>query len=325
MIGRRETLAGLLAGAGMAAGIGTAQAQPAWPDRPLRWIVGYPPGGASDAFARLIAGIMGPRLGQNVVVENRPGGGAVVASEAVARSPADGYTWMHVDNGILVYNPALYSRLPYDPDRDFAGVGFIGLFPLYVVVRPDAPWQDFAQLLAASRTRAPTYGTPAVASPHHLAMELLKRRSGLQAEHVPYRGGPAAMQDLLAGNVDVVVIDTATGTPFIRDNRVRTLVALTDSRTRLAPSVPTAKELGYDAVAYGWQGMSVPAATPAPIVSRLSEEMMRAMQSETMTSRLRDLDIEYRPWSPAQFQEFVGRENALWRPLIRELGIRLDS
>ena len=322
-------LKGALAAAmALSAGIGTAPgalAQAAWPDRPIRWIVGYPPGGASDTFARLIGTQMSPRLGQNVVVENRPGGGAVLASEVVARSPADGHTWMHVDNGILTYNPALYARLPYDPDRDFAGIGFIGRFPLYVVVRPNDPSRDFAGFLAASRTRAPTYGTPAVASPHHLAMELLKRRSGLAAEHVPYRGGPAAMQDLLAGNVDCVVIDTATGTPFIRDGRVRALVAITEGRTRLAPDVPTARELGHDAVAYGWQGMSVPAGTPAPVVARLSEEMIRAMQSDAIAPRLRDLDIEYLPWSPAEFQAFVARENALWRPLIRDLGIRLDS
>jgi tripartite-type tricarboxylate transporter receptor subunit TctC len=323
MVARRDVLAGLTA-AGLAAS-GAAWAQGGWPSRPIRWIVGYPPGGASDAFARLIAALMSPALGQNVVVENRPGGGAVLAADLVARSPADGYTWMHVDNGILVYNPALYARLPYDPDRDLTGVGFIGLFPLYVVVRPDSPWRDFAALRQASQARPPTYGTPAVASPHHLAMELLKRRSGLFAEHVPYRGGPAAMQDLLAGNVDCVVIDTATGTPFIRDGRVRALVALTDARTRLAPDVPTARELGFDASAYGWQGMSVPAGTPAAVVARLSAEMMRAMQSEQIAARLRDLDIEYRPRSPAEFQAFVQEEATLWRPLIRELGIRLES
>jgi tripartite-type tricarboxylate transporter receptor subunit TctC len=325
MIGRRGILGGALGAAGLITDAGGAAAQAAWPERPIRWIVGYPPSGPSDTFARLIAAQMSPRLGQRVVVENRPGGGAVLASEAVARAPADGYTWLHVDNGILVYNPALYGRLPYDPDRDFTGIGFIGLFPLYVVVRPDSPWTDFAALLAASRHRAPTYGTPAVASPHHLAMELLKRRSGLAAEHVPYRGGPAAMQDLLAGNVDVVVIDTATGTPFIRDNKVRALVALTEQRTRLAPAVPTAREMGHDAVAFGWQGMSVPSGTPASVISRLSDEMIRAMQSEAVVPRLRDLDIEYLPWSPAEFQAFVARENALWRPLIRELGLRLDS
>jgi len=322
MVGRRG-LMGVGAATLLARG---AQAQAAWPERPLRWIVGYPPGGASDAFARLIAAQMGPRLGQNVVVENRPGGGAVLASEAVARSPADGYTWLHVDNGILTYNPALFARLPYDPDRDFAGVGFIGRFPLFIVVRPNDAVRDFAGLLAASRTRPPTYGTPAVASPHHLAMELVKRRTGLAAEHVPYRGGPAAMQDLLAGNVDTVVIDTATGTPFIRDGRVRALCVMSEARSALFPEVPTLRELGHaEAVAYGWQGMSVPTGTPAPVIARLAEEMVRAMTSEDIARRLRDLGIEYQPWTPAQFNAFVAQENAVWRPLIRELGIRLDS
>jgi tripartite-type tricarboxylate transporter receptor subunit TctC len=133
------------------------------------------------------------------------------------------------------------------------------------------------------------------------------------------------MQDLLAGNVDVVMIDTATGTPFIRDGRVRALVAMTESRTRLAPNVPTAREFGHDAVAYGWQGMSVPAGTPAPVIARLGAEMQRAMESDAIAPRLRDLDIEYRAQSPAEFQAFVTRENALWRPLIRDLGLRLDS
>ncbi len=324
MVGRRGLIAGA-AGLGVAGFARGAAAQAAWPDRPLRWIVGYPPGGASDAFARLIAGLMGPRLGQNVVVENRPGGGAVLASEIVARAPADGYTWMHVDNGILTYNPALYARLPYDPDRDFSGVGFIGRFPLFIVVRPNDPVRDFAGLLAASRTRAPTYGTPAVASPHHLAMELVKRRTGLAAEHVPYRGGPAAMQDLLAGNVDVVVIDTATGTPFIRDGRVRALCVMSEARSALFPDVPTLRDLGHDAVAYGWQGMSVPTGTPAPVIARLAEEMIRAMTSPELARRLADLGIEYQPWTPAQFNAFVAQENATWRPLIRDLGIRLDS
>jgi tripartite-type tricarboxylate transporter receptor subunit TctC len=157
----------------------------------------------------------------------------VLASETAARALADGLTWLHVDNGILASNPALYARLPYDPDRDFANVGFIGRFPLYIVCRANAPWADVPALLAASRTRAPTYGSPAVASPHHLAMELVRRRSGLAAEHVPYRGGQAAMQDLLAGNVDLVMIDTATGLPFIR--RAVLPAVLTDARTAEAP------------------------------------------------------------------------------------------
>ena len=297
-----------------------------FPDRALRWIVGYPPGGASDTFARLIGAQMATRLGQNVVVENRPGGGAVLASETVARAPADGHAWLHVDNGILTYNPALFTRLPINPDADFTGVGFIGRFPLFIVVRPEGAPRGFAEYLTASRTRAPTYGTPAVASPHHLAMELVRRRTGLEATHVPYRGGPAAMQDLLAGNVDSVVIDTATGLSFIRDNRVRALAVLSDARSPQLPDVPTMAELGHaNTVAYGWQGMSVPAATPAPIIARLSADMIAAIQSPEITARMATLGIEYQPWSPAQFNAFVAAENALWRPLIRELGIRLDS
>jgi len=320
MIGRRGAIA-----TGFAVATGAAQAQPTWPDRPLRLIVGYPAGGPSDVFARLTAAQIAPRLGQSIVVENRPGGGAVLASETAARAAADGLTWLHVDNGILVYNPALYARLPYDPDRDFAGVGFIGRFPLYIVCRADAPWADFAALLAASRARAPTYGSPAVASPHHLAMELVKRRSGLAAEHVPYRGGQAAMQDLLAGNVDLVMIDTATGLPFIRDGRVRALAVLTEARTAEAPTVPTMRELGTDAVAFGWQGISVPKGVPAEIVARLNAELVRAVASEEMQARTRGLGIQTTDWSAAAFEAFVATENALWRPLIRDLGIRLDA
>ncbi len=320
MIGRRGAIA-----TGLAMAAGGAKAQGQWPDRPLRLVVGYPAGGPSDVFARLMATQMGPRLGQNVVVENRPGGGAVLASETVARAPADGLTWLHVDNGILVYNPALYSRLPYDPDRDFTGIGFIGSFPLYLICRADAPWADFAALLAASHTRPPTYGSPAVASPHHLAMELVKRRSGLAAEHVPYRGGQAAMQDLLAGSVELVMIDTATGLPFIRDGRVRALAVLTEARTAEAPAVPTMRELGYDAVAFGWQGLSLPKGVPPEIVERLNAELVRAVASDEVQQRTRGLGIQTNAWSATEFDAFVAAENSLWRPLIRELGIRLDS
>ena len=320
MIGRRGAIA-----SGFAMAAGAARAQANWPDRPPRLIVGYPAGGPSDVFARLVAGQIGPRLGQTVVVENRPGGGAVLASETAARAPADGLTWLHVDNGILVYNPALYARLPYDPDRDLAGIGFIGRFPLYIVCRADAPWADFPALLAASRTRAPTYGSPAVASPHHLAMELVKRRTGLAAEHVPYRGGQAAMQDLLAGSVETVMIDTATGLPFIRDGRVRALAVLTEARTAEAPAVPTMRELGADAVAFGWQGISVPKGVPAEIVARLNAELVRAMASEDLQARTRTLGIQTTGWSAAEFEAFVATENALWRPLIRDLGLRLDA
>lgn len=331
MFGRRGFTLGTaacLGGLGSAAAAGRAAAQQtaAWPNRPLRWLVGYPPGGPSDTFARLTGAHIGTRLGQSVLVENRPGGGAVLASEAVARSAPDGYTMLHVDNGILVYNPALYARLPYDPDKDLQGVGFIGRFPLFIVVRPDDPARDFADFLQRSRARAPNYGTPAVASPHHLAMEMVKRRTGLQANHVPYRGGPAAMQDLLAGQVDSVMIDCATGIPFITSGRARALCALSEARSPRAPDVPTLRELNAgDVVAYGWQGMSVPTGVPAPVLGRLNDALRAAVAADDVRARFDALGIESADWSPAEFDAFVRRENAAWRPLIRELGIRLDS
>ena len=330
MLGRRGfTLGMAAAGAGVPAA--RAQQQPpsggaAWPERSLRFLVGYPAGGPSDTFARLTGAHIASGLGQPVVVENRPGGGAVLASETAARSAPDGYTLLHVDNGILVYNPALYARLPYDPDRDLQGVGFIGRFPLFIVVRPDNPARDFADFVARSRAQAPNYGTPAVASPHHLAMEMVKRRTGLQANHVPYRGGPAAMQDLLAGQVDSVMIDCATGIPFLASGRARALCVLGDARSPRASEVPTLRELGVaDAVAYGWQGVAVPSGVPAPVVARLAEALRAAVAADDVRGRFETLGIESAAWSPAEFEAFVRRENAEWRPLIRDLGIRLDS
>ncbi|MDJ0391451.1 tripartite tricarboxylate transporter substrate-binding protein [Roseomonas sp. E05] len=324
MLGRREAALGLLGGV-LLPGLARAQAPSGWPDRPLRWVVGYPAGGPSDTFARLIAAALGPALGQNMVVENRPGGGAVLASETVARSAPDGYTFLHADNGNLVYNPALYARLPYDPDRDLTGVGFIGRFPLFLVVRPEGV-ASFEAYRALARQRPPTYGSPAVASPHHLAMEMLKRRAGFDATHVPYRGGPAAMQDLLSGTVDSVLIDCATGIPFIREKKVRALLVLSEVRSAQAPQVPTAQELGVaNAVAFGWQAMSAPTGTPQPVIDRLNAEMRAVVASEGMQARMRSLGIESAAWSPTELNDFVARENAAWRPLIRDLGIRLDG
>ncbi|WP_419898386.1 Bug family tripartite tricarboxylate transporter substrate binding protein [Roseomonas sp. USHLN139] len=325
MLRRRAVLGAGLALPSLASAQAPAQAQAAnWPERPLRWVVGYPPGGPSDTYARLIAGFITPRLGQSMVVENRPGGGAVLASETVSRSAPDGYTLLHADNGNLVYNPALYARLPYDPDRDLTGVGFIGRFPLFLVVRPDSPVDSFAAYTRLATV--PTYGSPAVASPHHLAMEMLKRRAGFDATHVPYRGGPAAMQDLLAGTLDSVLIDCATGIPFLRDGKARALVVLSEARSAQAPSVPTALELGIDkAVAFGWQSMHAPAGTPPAVIGRLNQDLRAAVASDAMQERMRGLGIESAPWTPAALNDFVAAENGVWRPLIRELGIRLDS
>ncbi|WP_245215501.1 Bug family tripartite tricarboxylate transporter substrate binding protein [Pararoseomonas baculiformis] len=325
MLGRRG-FAGLALGAGGAALASRAWAQGHWPDRPLRWVVGYAPGGASDVFARMMARQMTPGLGQSIVVENRPSGGAIVATESVVRAPADGYSLLHVDNGVLIYNPALYARLPFDPDKDLTSVGFIGRFPMLLVVRQDSPHADFKALLATAKTRAVTYGTPAVASPHQLTMEVVKRRSGLEATHVPYRGTPATLNGVLDGSVDCAVLDASSALPAIKGGRIRALLVAGDRRAASLPDVPTAIELGFpDTVAYGWQGVCVAAGTPPAIVARLNEAMRAAVASPEMTKHMQEMGVEAVPHSPAQMAEFVRAENATWRPLIQELGIRLDG
>jgi tripartite-type tricarboxylate transporter receptor subunit TctC len=325
MFGRRD-LARLALGAGGVALSSGAQAQGSWPDRPLRWVVGYAPGGASDVFARMMARQMTPALGQSIVVENRPSGGAIVATETVIRAPADGYSLLHVDNGVLVYNPALYARLPFDPDKDLTSVGFIGRFPMLLVVRQDSPFKDFAALLAAAKAKAVTYGTPAVASPHQLTMEVVKRRSGMDATHVPYRGTPATLNGVLDGSVDCAVLDASSALPSIKGARIRALLVAGDRRAASLPDVPTAIELGYpDTVAYGWQGVCVAAGTPPAIVSRLNTMMRAAVESPEMSRHMQEMGVEAVPHSAAQMAEFVKAENATWRPLIQELGIRLDG
>ncbi len=304
---------------------GTALAQYWAPDRPARWVVSYGAGGPADGFARLIARQIHPRLGQNVVVENRPGGGGVLASETVARSAPDGLTWLMVDNGLVVYAPALYARLPYDADADLTGVGFIGRFPLFLVVRAASPITSFAEYLAAARSRPPTYGTGGVASPQHLAMEYFRRAAAFEAQHVPYRNSPSAMQDMLAGSVDSMLTDSASAMGAVRGGQARLLAVLSAGRVAVAPDVPTARELGVgDIVAHAWLGMSVAAATPAPIIARLNTVLNEAVASEEVAGVMRNIGAEPVPGDAAAFNAQIQAEAARWRPLIRELGIRLD-
>lgn len=302
-----------------------AAAARAFPERPVRWVVAYGAGGPSDQFARLIARQMQARLGQTVVVDNRPGGGGVLATEMVVRGPADGHTLLMVDNGMVVYGPALFARLPYDPDAELAGVGCIARFPLFLLVRSSGPVRSFAEFVAAARAAPPTYGTGAVASPQHLAMEVLRRAAGFEATHVPYRNSPAALQDMLAGAVDCMLTDSASGMGAVRQGQARPLAVLSAERAPVAPEVPTTRELGVpDAVAHAWMGVSVHAATPAPAVARLNAALAEAVATEEVGQVMRNISAEPVPGGPADFDAQVRAEAARWRPLIRDLGIRLD-
>jgi tripartite-type tricarboxylate transporter receptor subunit TctC len=294
-------------------------------DRQIRWIVPYGAGGPTDTFARLIGRHMGPKLGQTVLVDNRPGGGGVLATETVLQQPADGHTLLLVDNGMVVYSPALYARLPYNPDTALTGVGIIARFPLILIVRNESPIRDWAQFLAAAKAKAPTFGSGAVASPQHLAMEYLARRAGFDATHVPYRNSPAAVQDLVAGQIDCMLTDSASSMGPIRQGQARALAVMTPARLPALPTVPTFRELGVNVdPAYAWMGMCVAAATPAPLVARLNTVLNEAIATDEVMQIVRNLSAEPVPGDAAAFNAQIRAESALWRPLIRELGIKLD-
>jgi tripartite-type tricarboxylate transporter receptor subunit TctC len=303
-----------------------ARAQAAWPDRPTRWMVAYGAGGASDLFARMITRSLAAPNVPPVVVENRPSGGGIIATEAVLAGPTDGSNVLHVDNGMMIYNPALYARLPFDPDRDLVMAAFIARFPFFILVRPESPFQTFEQLRDAGKLAPLTYATPAVASPHHMAMELLRLRAGFQVTHVPYRGMPAVLQDLISGRVDCAVADVTNATPLLSTGRARALITFGAKRAAAQPDVRTATEAGVpDCVADGWQGVAVPRAASAETLSRINAAIRGAMASPDVQRQLGTTGAETEPLTVAQCAELIRRENAIWRPLIRDLGIRLDS
>jgi len=241
-----------------------ALAQNAYPAKPVRWVVGYPAGGGTDFLARTVGAQVSQQMGQPVLVDNRPGAGAIIASENVARSPGDGYTVFSADNGVLVYNPALYRKLPYDAEKDFALVGMMGRSPLIITAAPNAGIADAKALLAALKASPGKYSiaTPGTGSPHHLAYELFQREAGVSMLHVPYKGGAPALQDLMGGQVALMMLDLPSGVSAVKAGKVIPLLAMSGERVPQLPNVPTAKELGFANVeAYTWQGLVTPAAT----------------------------------------------------------------
>jgi len=317
----------LLAAAAAAPFAGLAQVQSgAYPNRPVRWIVAYPAGGGSDFLARQLAPQLGRQLGQPLVIENRPGAAGTIGTDAAAKSAPDGYTIVTGDNGAMVFNAAMYKRLPYDP-KDFVPLGFMARFPLIVAVHPGAGFDSGRQWLAEVK-KSPgryTYASPGPGSPHHLAMELLKDRTGSYIVHVPYRGTALAIQDVISGQIPMMVLDSAAGLPQIKGGKVRALAVMSPKRIAQLPDVPTLDELGvkgFDVTA--WQGLFVPKGTPPDIANRLSAEMQKAIVVPGVKARLEEFGLEVAPSDGTQLAAFLDRETAFWHNLIRERKLSVD-
>ncbi len=296
-----------------------AQAQ-AWPSKPIRWVVAYPAGGGSDFLARQLAPQLGRQLGQNIVIDNRPGAAGIIGTDNAAKSPADGYTMVTGDNGAMVFHEAMYKKIPYAP-TDLAPVGFMARFPLIVAVNPSAGFADAKQWLESLKKNPGkfSYASPGIGSPHHLAMELLKSRTQTFVVHVPYRGTAMAVQDVIAGQVPMMVLDTAAGLPQIRSGKVKALAVMSKKRIPSLPDVPTLDELGVkDFEVTAWQGLFVPKGTPADIVARLTTEMNKAIAVPEVKAKLEDFGLEVLPSDGPALASFIQKETTFWHALIKE-------
>ena len=305
-----------------------ASAQPAaYPNQPVKWIVPYSAGGGTDNLARAVAESMRQGLQQQLVIDNRPGASTNIGAEMVARSKPDGYTVMSADNAVLAFNEHLFKSLRYSPEKDFSYIGAIGRFPLALVVTPDFPAGTFAEFVAYVKANPDkvSYASAGNGSPHHLAMELFKNRTGLKLTHIPYKGAAPAMQDIMAGQVGAMFLDLASGLPIVQTGKVRALAIASPRRSGVMPKLPTLDELGVrDAEVFAFQGLLGPAGMPEPIVTRLNAELRKAMADQGVLKKFTDFGFEPLLLSPLEFKKLARAESERWGRVIRASHISLD-
>lgn len=316
-----------LAGLALCTLASVAAAQ-AYPSTSPRWIVPYPAGGGTDVVARLLAQPMGQALGQTVVIENKPGAGTMIAGDLMAKARPDGLTFGTVDTSTVALAPHLYSKVPYNADKDFAYIGGTTRFPFVLVVHPSLPVNNLQELLALARKKPGElkYATPGAGGPNHLGMELFQRKAGVKLLHVPYKGDAPALQDLLGGQIDMYLVNTAASLQHIKSGKLRPIALSMAKRSAVLPDVPTFGEAGVpDFESYSWQGLVAPAGTSPAIVARLNSELNKALASDEVRKKLADLGIEPSPSTPAEFTAFVKAQSTLWGEVIRAANIKLED
>jgi len=298
-----------------------------YPAKPIRLVAPSTPGDAPDVIARMVADKLSIALGQQVVVENRPGAGGVVGSEIVAKALPDGYTLIMGNAGSHGINAAVYSKLPYDIQRDFAPVSQIALAPNIFVVNPDIPAKSIPEFVAYAKARPGqlAYASGGNGSSAHMSMELLKSMAGIELIHVPYKGSSPALTDVMAGQVAVMSVNMPPAVPLVKAGKLRALAVTTRTRSPLMPEVPTVAESGlpgYETVA--WFGVLAPAGTPKEIVNRLSVEIAKIARSPEMRERLVSLGAEPVGGTPDEFAAVIARDIAKWTALAKSVGIKVD-
>lgn len=315
---------GLIAAFALSGAALSASAQDA---KPIEWVLGYAAGGGSDMVARTVAEQMSKTLGQTIVVNNKPGAATNIAAEYVAKSKEVGHVMFTADFATLAANPGLFAKLPYDPEKDFAPVGLLARFPLVLVAATTVPAKDYKEFVAWAKTQPQgvNMASAGIGSPHHLAGELLRERSGLKLVHTPYRGAGPAVQDLLGGQVPAGIMDTASVLQHIASGKLRALGVASPARLKHLPDVPTLAEQGLAGFeAYAWQGLVVPAGAPADAVPRLNKALVAALESAPVKARFDALALEALPGTPAQMAAYAREERERWVKLIRANNIKLD-
>lgn len=324
-ITRRRLLAGMAAAGTAAALPVAARGESAWPARPIRMIVPFPPGSSPDLIARLLTERLATSLGQPVVVENRPGAGGNIGTGQVARAAPDGYTLLFTINGPLVTAPTLSRHLNYDPVRQLAPITLVATSPNVLVVDPNLGVRDLREFVALARSRpgALNYGSVGNGSAAHLAMEQLKARAGIALEHIPYAGFPQIAAAIIAGQIQAAFMVPAIAMPQVQAGRLRILAATTTGRTALLPNVPTVAESGYPGFeAISWQAVLAPAGTPRPIIDRLYRELVTIIGSDAVRDRMRAQYFIPAGTAPESLRQTMASEKVRWDKVIRAAGVQ---
>ena len=298
-----------------------------YPSKSIRWVVPYPAGGGSDFLARTISQQLAVQMKQSILIDNKPGANTAIAAADVAHAPADGHTILSADNGTMVFNPALYAKLSYSPEKDLVPVTLMGKFPMILVVGPASDAKDAKDFIRKAKAKpgSVNYGSAGAGSPHHLAMELLKVHAGLFMVHIPYRGAAPALTDLAGGQIPAMMVDLAAGAAFIKSGKIRALAVASPVRLAQLPDVPTFAELGFKNVeAAALVGVVAPAGTPTDVVNSLQKQLAEAINHAPVRQKLIDFGIEPVANTPAQYSELLRSETTVWHKIIKQQNISLD-
>jgi tripartite-type tricarboxylate transporter receptor subunit TctC len=309
---------------GLAAASAAAQT---YPSRPIRMMVPFPAGGGSDTMGRIVGGKLSERLGQQIVVENRVGAAGSIGADVAARAPADGYTILLGSTSELVQYPNVNPKVPYDPLKDFAPISLVGTIPMVLVVHPSLPVKNVKDLVALAKSRPGqiNFGSAGQGATTHLAVELFILLTNVKMTHVPYKGSPQAVTDLVAGNVQLGIPTMPAALPFIKSGRVKVLGVTTAKRASNLPEVPTLSEAGvkgYEAAL--WTGILAPAGTPPAIITRLNGEIAKVLELKDVKDALDRQGAEAQASSPQEFAAFLKKDYAKWARVVKEGGIRIQ-